>query len=970
MHPNPGLLIRMIVSFIMLPAIVWAQQRGRLTGQIRDEINEGMPGVTVRAENGALGTVSQVDGSYMLELPEGNYTVSFSYLGYETKKITDVTILPGQVATLDVALAPAKSSSLKEVVVTATFRQASVEGLYHRQKNSAAVSDGISADQIKRTPDNNAAQVLRRVSGLTIQDNKFVTVRGMSERYNNVLLNSSTLPSTEPNRRNFSFDVLPANLIDNIVVNKTATPDMPGEFAGGVVQVNTKDIPDENYMSISVGTGYNTMSVGQPFRSLKRSSDEYFGRPGSHRDWWSKNWDDKVYKGYYNTDDWQKIGEYGKRVPNNWGLYQYDYNPLQQYQIALGRLKKLKNENSIGLIAAFTYRHDETRTEEEVKFRIADYRLHGSMYELNTSGAGLLNLAYQTRRHKISLKNIYNRRLNHNTEVLEGDVLAQSSPVFLYTDIISVNDLYQNKLEGEHSLGERRIRIGWNVDRSQLTRLQPDMRNSIFMRQTYGLAEAQGSFSLSNPGLSIMNAKLKEVRYNFSTYISYPFTFLGQEQKLKVGYQGTRRKADFLFNGMKMQHTRLSQLGDEIYGRPDYFIADPKYVRADGLYYRPAGPSFSSSPEGYEGSQMLQATYLMLDLKLTKNLRFIGGARAEFNNMKVNTTTYTFDSTDQLIVREEEKEYKNTDVLPSFNLVYALTAKSNIRLGYSKTLARPDFRERSPFMYFDFYDFTPYFGVAGLKDSKMDNVDLRYEYYPRSGEVFSVSAFYKKFVNPVELFQQVTSSGDGAVNFYFNLKESTNYGLETDFRKSLGFIDNGSSVLKRFYISGNASYILSTVEYDIAQLTAVASGLDPDSIGNSDNKRSRPPQGLSPYIINGGIGYQDDVFGVQLSYNRFGPRLVTGAPYARQDQFENPRDVLDLQLNAKLLKNKMDLRLNISDLLQQAFITYQNAGVSPDYSAENEVDDPKGSNYNPSLDVARYKAYRGSNISLSVSWQL
>ena len=145
MHPNPGLLIRMIVSFIMLPAIVWAQQRGRLTGQIRDEINEGMPGVTVRAENGALGTVSQVDGSYMLELPEGNYTVSFSYLGYETKKITDVTILPGQVATLDVALAPAKSSSLKEVVVTATFRQASVEGLYHRQKNSAAVSDGISA---------------------------------------------------------------------------------------------------------------------------------------------------------------------------------------------------------------------------------------------------------------------------------------------------------------------------------------------------------------------------------------------------------------------------------------------------------------------------------------------------------------------------------------------------------------------------------------------------------------------------------------------------------------------------------------------------------------------------------------------------------------------------------------------------------------------------------------------------------
>src|SRR5690606_6617223 len=172
----------------------------------------------------------------------------------------------------------------KEVVVTANYRKASVEGLYALQKNNAALSDGISAEQIRVTPDNNAAQVLKRVSGLTVQDDKFVTVRGLSDRYNNVLLNGAALPSTEPNRRNFSFDIIPSGLIDNIIVNKTATPDMPAEFAGGLVQVTTKDIPDDNYASVTVGSGYNTNTIGRDMYSTKRGGNDYLGYvDGTHK---------------------------------------------------------------------------------------------------------------------------------------------------------------------------------------------------------------------------------------------------------------------------------------------------------------------------------------------------------------------------------------------------------------------------------------------------------------------------------------------------------------------------------------------------------------------------------------------------------------------------------------------------------------------------------------------------------------
>jgi outer membrane receptor protein involved in Fe transport len=953
---------------LMLPLMAMAQQ-GRLTGVIRDHKNETLPGVTVRIEGTTEGTVTQLDGTYNIQLATGSYTVTFSYQG-ESRKVTDVIIKSGEVTDLNMTINPESSKTLSEVRVVG-FKQATVEGLYNKQRNNAAISDGISADQIRRTPDNNAAQVLRRVSGLTVQDNKFVTVRGMSERYNNVMLNNSSLPSTEPNRRNFSFDIIPSNLIDNIVVSKTATPDMPGEFAGGMVQVQTKDIPASNYVNLSIGSGYNTMSIGQPMQSLKRTQSHFFTAVPSHRDWWDGRWNDNEYKEYVNTANFKKVSKYNQKIPNNWGLYQYDYNPLQQYQAVLGHVFKLNETRKIGVVAALTYRHDEYVTDEAARFRISDYLLYGKSYDLNTTLAGILNLAYQTNTSRISFRNLYNNKYGQTTQVYNGSLLSGGSAIFSYNDVITSNALYQNKLEGEHTVGSKKIKLGWSVDRSQLTRLQPDMRSSIVEKGFYGISEAQGSFSISGGGLSVMNAKLKEERYNYSAYVSAPFRAFGYDQKLKLGYQGMSRNADFIFSGLKLLVTPKSNVQDEIFNRPDYFLGDRKYLRPDGLYYKPAGPSFSSDPEAYTGTQSLNAAYLMGDLKLTDKLRFIGGVRYEMNNMKVNTITYTFNSNSELVIKNETLTFKSNDLLPSFNLVYSLNDRMNLRAAYSKTLARPDFRERSAFMYYDFSEFTPYRGISGLQDTKIDNADLRYEFYPNPGEVLSVSLFYKKFKNPVELVQEVSSGSTSAVNFYFNLESSTNYGIEADWRKSLAMFAPESRFLQKIFISGNFSYMRSQVNYDIGRLVAASSGLNPDSVTSADKNRQRPLQGLSPYIINGGLGYQGKLIGLQVSYNRFGPRLVTGAPFAYQDQYEQSRDVLDVQFTVRALKNKMDIRINVSDLLQQPFIIYQNAGSTTDLQGEiSDNQDPNGTRYNKNLDVVRQKYYRGSNVSFTISYQL
>lgn len=229
---------------------------GKVSGQLLDtKSGDPVIGATIRV--GAKGTTTDINGQYELTLAAGTHTLEISSIGYTAKKVTDVVIKAGQSAVLNLTLAPQKGT-LKGVEVVASARKETVAALYVRQKNAESITDGISAEQIRATPDNNTAQVLKRVSGLTIQDDKFVTVRGLSERYNSVQLNGSNLPSTEPNRRNFAFDIIPSSLVGGIVVNKTATPDQPGEFAGAIVQVNTIDVPLENFLSLSAGTGYNT----------------------------------------------------------------------------------------------------------------------------------------------------------------------------------------------------------------------------------------------------------------------------------------------------------------------------------------------------------------------------------------------------------------------------------------------------------------------------------------------------------------------------------------------------------------------------------------------------------------------------------------------------------------------------------------------------------------------------------------
>jgi len=268
--------LTVLVLFLGITAYA---QTGKISGVVSDKkTGETLIGVTVKIKGTTKGVSTDVDGKYTLQaMANGKHTLEFSYVGYQTKEVSDVEVKAPSVTSLNIVLSEAGGQNLQEVVVKASFKQESVNSLYAQQKNSALISDGISSDQIKKSPDKNTSDVLKRISGATIQDNKFVVVRGLSDRYNTATLDGSTLPSTEANRKAFSFDIVPSNLVDKITISKTATPDLPADFAGGAVQISTKDIPDQNFLSLGVGYGYNSQSTFKDFLGTKKNALAYLG---------------------------------------------------------------------------------------------------------------------------------------------------------------------------------------------------------------------------------------------------------------------------------------------------------------------------------------------------------------------------------------------------------------------------------------------------------------------------------------------------------------------------------------------------------------------------------------------------------------------------------------------------------------------------------------------------------------------
>ena len=977
------------------------QQMGRISGKVLSHLGSPLPGASVKVLQNNQTVQSSVDGSYSIDIKAGSYTIEASYISFQTKRITEIEVTGGNSTNLNIVLNEA-TNTLSQVVVTGSYKKESIAGLLTQQKNAASVTDGISAEQIARTADNNIGQVLKRVSGVTTIDNKYVVVRGLSDRYNQAMVDGVVLPSTSMNRRNFSFDVVPQELVSNVVINKTATPDMSAEFSGGQVSVNTMDIPTENFASLSLGTGINSQNSGRTFLSLgERKNMDYLGlssyrdEPKGLQSWY---WQSGVTtpplgpNGTYPTGfpkDLELIPgsgipytsfdaiEQSRRLDANALLINgYKPIPFQNMRLALGRVYDLKNNLNIGFSVGATYRNQQTITNfnnvrgnagPEYNYIDSVENNPGSSYNFNSTIGALLNLGLKGNNFKIALKNMYSHvfqdRFNETFRINYGaSNEVKSRELFQDPQATAV---WQHKLEGQQIWNAPGINIDYTLGMTRIQQNTQDQRRlkyrlsmKIGDKEYFQTPDVYDPSRLDDWYDYRMWTDVKEKDYNWGISFSKSFK-LGKNISnfAKLGYNGWNKHRTLGITKLIPYSSSYEILNPITGGYWDVLSAEQVGAGKGQAFYWAEdlnGPTF-------DGTMSTHATYLMLDQRFFEKLRLVYGIRAEHYNLANRQEEYIkrrFGNIDDNWAKFSTTGEKDWRLLPSINLTYNLTPQMNARLAYSKTAIRPDFRETA---YFGYYDIDLEANITGrqLVSTIIDNFDIRYEWYPTAGEIISISGFYKNMKNPIELVWVQ----DGHYRFQ-NQYSAKNYGLELEVRKSLGFLAE-KAWLSNISLFGNGTVIKSLVE--VQDLPMPGENKQPQRFAYLN----RPLYGQAPWVVNAGIAYQDQQFGFTASYNRSGHRSNTINLYPSQVEYEDGRNMLDLQFSSKILKRKAEIKLDVTNILDEYIQYYQNINAYEQQelsssSAPFKLKKDNSTAYNAAHgDRVTYRAKTGRNIALS-----
>lgn len=917
-----------IAVIVVVSTSIAKAQTGKIVGKVTDKATgETLIGLTVGIEGTTKGASTDIEGRYNITLAPGTYALTFRYLGYQTKTITGVSVAEGKVTSLDVIIAETTSQNLKEVVVTGSFKKETVGALYAQQKTSVRVSDGISSETIKRSPDNNTGEVLKRVSGTSIQDNKFVIVRGLSDRYNSTLLNNAPLPSSEPDRKAFSFDIIPTNLIDQIVINKTAAADLPADFAGGVIQVRTKDFPAQRVLDFSYSVGYNSLSTFNDFKGGQRSSTDFLGFDDGLRKLPSSFPTNR--SGFVNLSLPKRV-ELSKNLNNNWAVQNQGLAiPNQNFQFVYGNSYQLKNESKFGLITSLSYRNGmnintQRRSDyfELTGSNLNDYTFdyNDNIYTRNINIGALANLAYSYKKSKFAFKNLYNR--SFDDKFTERSGVSLEIPNFDQRNTqfeAEQKSLLNSMFEGEHLFGKKNIKLDWNTSFSSSTRNQPNLRRLYYTRDigtndAFSAAVPQGTGSPKNAGRFYSN--LVDYIYGTSANLTVPFELGKSKQILKLGVWNNFKTRDFSTRQLGYIIPNPNNNINDLLKLPQDQIFSNTNINSNGFII----DEITENRDIYTASGFLNAGYLMLTSDITDKLKVNYGSRVESYREQLT-------SKDPKTLKVDNSYI---DILPSANFIYSATEKTNLRLSYSNTLARAEFRELATFSFFDFESNNVIIGNPKIKRTRIDNLDFRSEFFPSSGQILSFSTFYKKFTNPIEQIFNVGSSAASKTLSYQNATSSTLYGIELEARQKLNFLGS-SNWLNNLTIYANCSFIKSEVTLDRV--------LYPN---NNDN---RPLQGQSPYLFNGGLQYSSDNWNFNALYNRIGRRIniVGFGKFVNNiyqpdylDIYENPRDMVDLQISKRFASKKAEIKLNIGDLLNQKRVLYQDFNNDKKFSAKDD----------------------------------
>lgn len=904
-----------ILFFLMLGSSQsFAQGKGNIKGLVLDKDNgEPIIGANVLIENTNIGAATDIEGKFRIEnVNPGKYNVVISYISYSKITIKDVMVDEGKDTELKVALT-SEAISVDEVVVIDKIDRSYENALLNQRKKSSTISDAISSEQIKRSNDASTSDALKRIPGVTLLDNKFIFVRGTSERYSNAQLNNTSLSSTEPEKKSFAFDLLPTNLLSNTIVVKSFTPDISGDFAGGTVQINTIDFPDKLKINLNYSTSYNSNTTFKDFSTYNGGAN-FWGFDNGQRSLPSSFPANLGTAGLTRTE----INELAKSLNNVW-MPESRKSPLNNsFSLSIGDGTTLLGQN-FGFVAALSfrnsYKNSEIQRNEYEDSGEPRFEFIGNQSTYSTMLGGMLNISYKlSDLHKFSFKNTYSRSSDDEVSELTGAQFTDAGKEQIQTALrFTERDVFSTQLNAEHVIPElKNLKIEWKGYYSESNRNEPDYRRIIYGRDigTNDPFAAILGFqpNLKNGGRFYSNLfdKTRGASVDLSLptkYAKYKFGALYEEKKRDF----TSRLISVIINASGNGFTDFSLLY-----LPLNEIFAPENFRRNGFSIE----EYQNGSNNYFAKQDVFSTYGMIEIPFyifDEEFNFIGGARLENSLQQINS----FDLSGRIPL---SNQLKKIDVLPSLNLVYRVSPITNIRLAYSQTVNRPELRELASFAYFDFATQTSVRGNPDLQRALIRNYDLRFEVFPGVGELISASLFYKSISDAIEKVV-VTGSALGSERTFTNSDKARIYGVELEGRFTLGFL---GSYFNNFSLNGNYSWIKSLVTVKGTETTIP--------------REERPLQGQSPYVINFGLYFTEPSLGtsVGILFNRIGERIVEVATAYEEDVTEQPRNVIDLVLSQPFMDN-FEIKLGIKDLLAQEQVFSQGTKRSRVNSANTGI---------------------------------
>ena len=934
-----------LVCLLAMSNIITAQT-GTIRGSvIEDSTGEALIGVAVAIQGTTTGTGTDFDGAFEMNLDPGIYNLELSYITFQNSVITDIVVKAGELTLLNNIRMVPEGEQLDEIVISAEVVRNNEAALMTIKRRSTNLMDGISSAKFKKIGDSNAAAAVKRVTGVSVEGGKYVYVRGLGDRYTKTMLNSVDIPGLDPDRNSLQIDIFPTNLINNMIVYKSALAELPADFTGGVVNIETKDFPEKKIFDVSVGLGYNpSMHLNSEYLQYEGGSTDWLGFDDGARELPSAA-DQAVIPSPVSGSSSEQVGSFLREFNPTLAATETTSLPDFSLGLSIGNQFTLKNDHKFGFILSTSYKSSRNyynnvsfgEYQKQVGSDVYDLLYattqEGRLAEENILLAGLAGLAYKTNRtkHKVTFMHLQNGESKAGRFFIDNnsDAIGQSGYTANSTNLeYSQRGLTNIFLNGEYRLGaDNEWEIDWRISPTLSTLIDPDIRKTAF---SYFAGDNQQFIAGAGGNPSRIWRYLDELNLVTRVDLSRDYKFNGQDAKIKAGFYHLFKERDYRILSYDMQFFGLQP---DWTGNPAEVLTEDNIYPNGTIYY--VSGNNTPNPNEYNSKATNIAAYITNELNPYSSLKATVGLRIEKFEQRHTGRDVEFANFGTGNNLVDETVLEATDLFPSLNLIQSLKENQNLRFSYARSIARPSFKELSFAQIIDpitdrifngsLFEYNDWDGK--ITETRINNFDLRWEYFMTGGQIFSVSGFYKSFDNPIELVRipaaqtsnefQPRNVGDGEV-----------YGVEIELRKNLSFL---SSNLEKLSLSGNITVVESIIQMTELEFNSRESFQKEGEILSD----TRDMAGQAPYIINAGISYNnpDNNLDLGFYYNVKGRTLAVVGGGLFPDVYAKPFHSLKFSLNKSLgTDNRTSISFEIDNILNSKIIESFTG-----YNAEDQI---------------------------------